>query len=227
MRIAALIAMSALVAACSQSVGGEAESSRPSAATPPVTTSPAPTPPVSQQPTAAPAQGASIDDVISWIGAGTPTDPAGYHVAFRDGVTTRLGEDIAFTAPSGAPHSSTQCITSGGALTCLLDLTAPPPRPAQAEGAWKPGWVEFTGTGLSVGSLRGDPGPFLNGAGAQLPPGQSLTFGDNRCRGDATGLLCVNYAHRSAVRLAADGVVAYGCLAEVTPPPESAAAYSC
>ena len=226
MRIAALIAMSALVAACSQSVDGEAESSRPSAVTPPATTSSAPPPP-SQQPAGSPAQGASIDEVIGWIAAGTPTDPADYHVAFRDGVTTRLGEDIAFTAASGAPHSTTQCITSGGALTCLLDLTAPPPRPAQAEGAWKPGWVEFTGTGLTVGSLRGDPGPFLNGAGAELPAGQSLTFGDNRCRGDATGLICVNYAHRSAVRLAADGVAAFGCLAEVTPPPESAAAYSC
>lgn len=226
MRIAALIAMSALVAACSQSVDGEAESSRPSAVTPPATTSSAPPPP-SQQPAGSPAQGASIDEVIGWIGAGTATDPADYHVAFRDGVTTRLGEDIAFTAASGAPHSTTQCITSGGALTCLLDLTAPPPRPAQAEGAWKPGWVEFTGTGLTVGSLRGDPGPFLNGAGAELPAGQSLTFGDNRCRGDATGLICVNYAHRSAVRLAADGVAAFGCLAEVTPPPESAAAYSC
>ncbi|KWX66772.1 hypothetical protein [Mycobacterium sp. NAZ190054] len=228
---AALIAVSVLVAACSQSVGGEPEPSRPASAAPPGTTSTAPaTPSGTPHRSAAPAPDASIGEVIRWIEQGSPADPAGFQVAFRDGVTTRLGDDIAFTAASGAPLDSTQCVTdaaAGGAMTCLLELTAPPPRPAQAEGMWKPGWVTFTGTELSVGALRGDPGPFINGPGAELPAGQSLAFGDNRCRSDVSALFCVNYAHRSAVRLAADGVVAFGCLAEVTPPPESATAYRC
>ncbi|CAN3129431.1 hypothetical protein ACNUDN_16005 [Mycobacterium sp. smrl_JER01] len=232
MRIAAVIALSALVAACSQSVGGEAQPPLTSPpAGPPSTTSavqsPSPSPPNTSD---VPGPGAAIDEVIGWIEAGVPVDPAGFHVAFRDGVTTRLGDDIAFTAASGAPHSSTQCMTdaaSDGELTCLLELAAPPPRPAQAEGMWKPGWVDFSGTELSVGSLRGDPGPFATGAGAELAAGQSLMFGDNRCRSDMAGLFCVNYAHRSAVRLAAEGVVAFGCLAEVPAPPQSAVSYRC
>lgn len=154
-------------------------------------------------------------------------DAGGFHVAFRDGVTTQLGDEIAFVAPSGPPHSTTQCISAAGALTCLLDLASPPPPPAQAEGMWKPGWIEFSGTSLSVGALRGDPGPFAAGTGTELAPGQSLAFGENRCRSDGSGLYCVNYAHRAAVRIAADGVSPFGCLAEVTPPPESAALFSC
>jgi hypothetical protein len=183
-----------------------------------------------QQPGGAPVSGAPIDEVITWIEGGSPADPAEYHVAFRDGVTTRLGESIAFVAPSGPAHATTQCVTGAqgaGPLTCLLELTSPPPRPAQAEGMWQPGWIEFSGTGLSVGSLRGDPGPFANGTGTELAAGQTLMFGDNRCRSDASGLLCVNYAHRSAVRITADEVSAFGCLAEVAPPPESAMLFSC
>ncbi len=232
MRIAGVIAMSVLVAACSQSVDGEAGPSELPGPTPSESsTAPSPAPSAPQNQAGAPATGAPIDDVITWIEAGAPADPGAYHVAFRDGVTTRLGETIAFVAPSGPPHTTTQCITGAqagtGALTCLLDLTSPPPRPAQAEGMWQPGWIEFSGTVLSVGSLRGDPGPFVNGTGTELTAGQTLMFGDNRCRSDASGLYCVNYAHRSAVRIAADGVAPFGCLAEVPPPPESAQLFSC
>jgi hypothetical protein len=229
MRTAGVIAMSLLVAACSQSVGGEAEPSRslgPSPSASSTGASPAP-----QSPSGAPLAGAPVDEVITWIEKGSPADPAAYHVAFRDGVTTRLGEGIAFVAPAGPPHSTTQCITEAqagaGPLICLLDLASPPPRPEQAEGMWKPGWIEFTGDGLSVGSLRGDPGPFANGTGTELAEGQTLMFGDNRCRSDRSGLFCVNYAHRSAVRIAADGVAPFGCLTKIAPPPETALLYSC
>lgn len=92
---------------------------------------------------------------------------------------------------------------------------------------WQPGWIEFSGTELSVGSLRGDPGPFASGTGAELAAGRSLAFGESRCRSDGAGLYCVNYAHRSAVRIAADGVMPFGCLAEVPAPPESAGLFSC
>ena len=89
---------------------------------------------------------------------------------------------------------------TGGALACLVDLTNPPPRPDTAYGEWKGGWVDFDGTNLQVGSARGDPGPFLNGNGPELANGDSLSFGDYRCRADQAGLFCVNYAHQSAVR---------------------------
>ncbi|MDG4666613.1 hypothetical protein [Mycobacterium sp. 236(2023)] len=234
MRLAVVIAVSALVTACSQSVGGEAESSESPAPTPTTASSPAPTPSATPVPgSGAPAADASIDEVIGWVEAATPVDAGGFHVAFRDGVTTRLGDDIAFVSPSGAPHSTTQCLTDArladGALTCLLELTDPAPPPTQTEGMWKPGWISFSGTTLTVGSLRGDPGPFVNGTGTELAAGQSMAFGDNRCRSDASGLYCVNYAHRAAVRVAADGIVPFGCLAEVTPPADVTAsiAYSC
>jgi hypothetical protein len=172
-----------------------------------------------------------VEAVISWIEAGTPADPNGYHVAVRDGVTTRLGDDIAFLAPSGPPNSTTSCITDAtldnGALTCLLELTSPPPRPSEAEGVWKAGWVEYPGDNVQVGALRGDPGPFVNGTGIRLPEGQSLAFGDDRCRSDEAGLYCVNYAHRSAVWISADGIVAFGCLQPAAPPPGIGAMLRC
>ena len=232
MRTVGLIAVSLLVAACSQSVGGEAapsESPAPDAApsSPTASSSAAATPSTSPSRSAAPAADTPIDAVITWIEAGTPENPDSFRVAFRDGVTTQLGERFAFVAPSGPPHSTTQCMAGDGALSCLLELTSPPPAPAQAEGMWQPGWIEFSGTDLTVGSLRGDPGPFASGTGTELADGRSLAFGDNRCRSDSAGLYCVNYAHRSAVRIAADGVSPFGCLAEAAPPPESTAHYRC
>ena len=224
MRIAGVIAVTALVAACSQSVGGQPEppGSPPSSAT---------NTPLTPGATRPPGQGASIEEVIAWIEAGTPADPGGYHEAFSDGQTTRLGDDIAFTAPSGAPNDTTRCITdalySEGALACLVELDAPAPAPSAAEGLWKAGWIDYSGTRVQIGSLHGDPGPFAKGVGPALAEGQSLAFGDNRCRADATGLLCVNYAHRSAVWISAAGVLPFGCLLPVPPPPETGAAFRC
>src|SRR6516165_7139023 len=92
MRIAALVALSLVVAGCSHSVGGNSQQ------TPTTQTSPASKP---AAPSAAPAAGAAISDVIAWIEAGHPADPGRYHSATRDGATTSLGSDIALTASAG------------------------------------------------------------------------------------------------------------------------------
>jgi hypothetical protein len=106
-----------------------------------------------------------------------------------------------------------------GALACLVDLTDPPAPPADVYGQWKGGWVDFSGLSVEVGSSHGDPGRFGQGTGAELPPGQTLTFGDYRCRTDVSGIFCVNYAHQSAVRFDASGIETFGCLRPSTPPP--------
>ncbi|HTI78501.1 MAG TPA: hypothetical protein VL634_26095 [Mycobacterium sp.] len=229
MRIAALIAASVLVAGCSHSVGGDAERSTPSLTVPPSTTraapstsSPAPKPPVK-----APGPGAPMSDVIAWVEAGTAADPASFHSATRDGVSTDLGEDVAFVTPSGKSNCMTDTKYSDGALACLVDLTNPPPRPDDAYGEWKGGWVDYDGMSVRVGSVHGDPGRFAAGEGSQLPYGQSLAFGDYRCRSDQAGLVCVNYAHQSAVRLSDAGVQTFGCLQPATAPPQIGEMFSC
>jgi len=168
-----VIAVTALVAACSQSVGGQAEpSGSPQSAPPNSAPTTATAPPLAPGVSRPPGQGASIEEVIAWIEAGTPADPGSYHEVFSDGQTTRLGDDIAFTAPSGAPNDTTQCLTDAtyndGALACLVELDSPAPRPSAAEGVWKAGWIDYSGTGLQIGSLHGDPGPFIKGVGPAL-----------------------------------------------------------
>jgi hypothetical protein len=95
---------------------------------------------------------------------------------------------------------------SAGALACLVDLKNPPPRPEDAYGEWKGGWIDYDGTSVRVGSVHGDPGRFSAGSGPELPFGQSLAFGDFRCRSDQAGLFCVNYAHQSAAQFSDAGV---------------------
>jgi len=68
------------------------------------------------------------------------------------------------------------------------------------------GWVDFDGATVLVGSAHGDPGRFAAGQGPELPLDKSVSFGDFRCRTDSEALYCVNYAHQSAVRMAAGGV---------------------
>ena len=214
MRVTVLVA-ALLVAGCSHGVTER----------PQQTSTPAPS--VSNAPLAAPAAGAPIDQVIAWIEAASPTDAARYHRATREGVTTDLGDDIAFRTPTGTAKCMTDTKHTGGALACLVDLANPPPPPATAYGKWQGGWVDFDGTSLQVGSAHGDPGPFSNGDGPQLPYGQSLSFGDYRCRADEVGLYCVNYAHRSAARFAAAGIEAFGCLKPVPPPEGVGEKFSC
>jgi hypothetical protein len=226
MRIAALIAASVLVAGCSHSVGGEAERATPSLTVPPSTTRAAPTT-TSPTPAKAPAPGAPMSDVIAWVEAGAPADPAQFHSASRGGETTDLGADVAFVTPSGKTNCMTDSAHSAGALACLVDLKDPPPRPDDAYGEWKGGWVDFDGMSVQVGSVHGDPGRFDAGTGAELPYAQSLAFGDYRCRSDQAGLVCVNYAHQSAARLSDAGVQVFGCLQPATAPPQIGEMFSC
>lgn len=221
MRIAALMAASLLVAGCSHATGGHPE--------PTPSTAPAsPGPSGGKPPTSgAPAAGAPISAVIAWIEAGHPADPGRFHTATRDGVATPLGGDIALTADAGAVSCMTDAQHTGGALACLVNLTNPPPAPATAYGQWHGGWVDFDGVHLQIGSARADPGPFLSGNGAELTQGDSLSFGDYRCRADQSGLYCVNYAHQSAARFGPAGVEPFGCLRPTPPPDGIGVAFGC
>jgi hypothetical protein len=226
MRIAALVAVSLLVAGCSHGVGGHSEqtpsSTQTSAGAGPSTTGSKP--PGTSTP---PAAGASMSDVIAWIEAGHPADPGGYHTATRDGAATPLGDDIAFTANVSKVSCATDSKHTGSALSCLVSLTTPPPAPATAYGEWKGGWVTFDGVNLQVGAARADPGPFVNGNGPALANGDSLSFNDYRCRADQTGLYCVNYAHQSAARFSPAGIDPFGCLRSVPPPDGVGTALRC
>ncbi|BBY42274.1 hypothetical protein A5765_00690 [Mycolicibacterium celeriflavum] len=227
MRMAVLIAC-VLVAGCSSTTGGQAERIEPippdpSASSPSATT----TTPSTTKPVAPPAPGAPLNAVIAWIEAGEPADDARYHTATRDGQTTQLGDDVAFTTPSGKTSCMTDADYSDGALACLVDLLDPPPRPANAYGEWKGGWVDYDGSNLTVGSVHGDPGRFTVGDGPELPYGQTLAFGDYRCRADSVGLFCVNYANRSAVKFSDAGIEPFGCLQPVTAPPQTGEKFSC
>ena len=206
MRIAVLVAASLLVAGCSHTVGGHSEQTQTTLGSKPP---------------------AAIPDVIAWIEAAHPADPGRYHTATRDGASTQLGSDIALTATGGKVSCMTDSKHTGGALACLVNLTNPPPRPDTAYGEWKGGWVDFDGTNLQVGSARADPGPFINGNGPELANGDSLSFGDYRCRADQAGLFCVNYAHQSAVRFATAGIQPFGCLRSVPAPDGVGIAFSC
>jgi hypothetical protein len=228
MRIAVLVAAAALLAGCSSTPERQPSSSAltPSSSTAAATTSKAPTTSRPSAPGTPPAAGAAIADVIAWVEAGKPADVAAYHSVTRDGASTPLEDGVAFTTAG----TEANCVTNkyqDGALSCLVKLTNPPPRPPDFPTAWKNNWVDFYGTSVDIGSPHGDPGPFGDGTGAELPAGQSLAFGDYRCRADAAGLFCVDYAHQTGVKLASAGVDGFGCLQKTTPPPEIGLRLSC
>ena len=167
-----------------------------------------------------------MQTAIGWVEAGPPADDADFRVALRGGTTTPLGEDTAFTTPSGISCMTDAKRDSGG-LACLVDLANPPPQPPDAYGVWKGGWVDFDGSGVRIGSAHGDPGRFAVGSGAPLPQGNSLSFGDFRCRADGTTLVCVNYARKTGVRYSDDGVTTYGCTRQNPPAAGVGAQYNC
>ncbi|WP_197508007.1 hypothetical protein [Mycobacterium sp. 1245801.1] len=224
MRKAAMIAAALLVAGCSHTTGGQ---SAPTPSTAQTSTGAGAPGSKAPGPTGAPGAGTAISDVIAWIEAGHPADPGRFHTASRDGATTPLGDDIALAAVAGKVSCMTDAKHTGGALACLVNLTNPPPAPATAYGQWQGGWISFDGANLQVGSARADPGPFLNGNGPELANGDSLSFGDYRCRAEQTGLYCVNYAHQSAAKFSPAGIVPYGCLKSAPPPDGVGAAFSC
>jgi|SRR5689334_17190194 len=224
MRIAAVIAASLLVAGCSHTTGGHSEPAGNPSQTPAGAATPGSKP---QGPTAAPAAGAAISDVIAWIEAGHPADPGRFHTATRDGAATPLGDDIAVTVLAGKVSCMTDAKHTGAALACLVSLTNPPPAPATAYGHWQGGWISFDGMNLQVGSARADPGPFINGNGPELANGDSLAFGEYRCRADQSGLYCVNYAHQSAAKFSPAGIEPFGCLKSTPPPDGVGTAFSC
>lgn len=166
-------------------------------------------------------------DVVAWVEAGAPADPNQYHSATRDGNTTDLGEDVAFVTPSGKTNCMTDSKYSDGALACLVDLKNPPPRPEDAYGEWKGGWIDYDGKLVMVGRVMGDPGRFTAGTGPELPYGQSLAFGDYRCRSDQAGLFCVNYAFQSAAQFSDAGVQPFGCLKPSSPMPQVGEVFGC
>ena len=185
------------------------------------------TTPTSTTPAKPPEAGAQVAEVITFIEAGQPADADQFHSATRDGTTTQLGDDVAFTTPSGTSNCMTDSKNFGGALACLVDLTIPPLQPPDVYGQWKGNWVDFAGPSIEIGSAHGDPGRFVNGTGPELPYGEALAFGDYRCRSDPAGLYCVNYAHQSAARFSDAGIVGFGCLQKVTPPADIGEKYSC
>src|SRR5271163_2096824 len=221
MRIAALVTLLLLVAGCSHQRDGQSGQTQ---STQTSGSSASSTAPAASN---APAPGAAISDVIAWIQAGHPADTAHYHAVTRDGVTTQLGSDIAFSVAAAKAACTTDSKHTGGALVCLVDLAKPPPRPDTAYGEWKGGWVDFDGTSLQIGAARGDPGPFVNGNGLELASGDTLSYDDYRCRADQVGLFCVNYAHQSAVRFSSAGIEQFGCLRSVPPPDGIGIAFSC
>src|SRR6478609_3563943 len=174
MRIAVLIAASVLVGGCSQGIGGNAGQTAPSPPSPSGNTStPRTATPTSTMPPGAPQPGAAVADVIAFVESGQPAGVNQFHAATRDGTTTQLGEDVAFTTPSGTSNCMTDSQHFGGALACLVELTIPPLQPPDVYGQWKGGWVDFAGSTVEIGSAHGDPGRFASGTGPQLPYGQA------------------------------------------------------
>ncbi|YCU64311.1 hypothetical protein ACRYGX_15660 [Mycobacteroides abscessus] len=106
-----------------------------------------------------PVAGAPYDAVAQWISKGAPVDVTNFHAATsQDGQKTDLGDNVAFKTPSG----KTRCMTDNiqpGTLSCLVNLTNPPKRPAGTEGNWVGGWTDFSGLAGHGGRATWRSGP--------------------------------------------------------------------
>jgi hypothetical protein len=221
-RIAALTALLLLVAGCSTTTSRQ----RPDPAT-------APAPSSSAMPTttagSAPARGASYADVLAWVQAGRAAAAEQFRTAKApDGTATTLHTDVAFNSPTGKIKCITDFDDSVPGLSCLVDLRNPPSKPAGSdEGEFIAGWIYYTGSQATVGSLHGDPAPFVRGYGNQLAYGSRVSAGDYTCRMDTAGLFCVDRSTRSAVALSDAGVVPFGCLRKQSPTQDVGELYGC
>lgn len=213
MRIAALTALLLLVAGCSTTTGQPQPA--PSAA-------PAPSSAAASAPSSSrvPVSGADFAEVLAWVRAGHAADPSQFRTAkAQDGTVTTLKNDVAFTSPTGKIKCTTDFDDSVKGLSCLVELKNPPQKPAgESEGEFIPGWIYYTGTQATVGSMHGDPGPFVRGYGNQLPYGTHVAAGDYTCRMDSAGVFCVDGATKSGIRVSDAGVVPFGCLRKQSAP---------
>ncbi|MQY22824.1 hypothetical protein [Nocardia macrotermitis] len=225
MRIAVSAALVLVVAGCSTATEQHAQTVPPSAAA----TSAA----ASSTTTAsggAPESGASFATVDAWVRSGRAADAAKFATATtEDGTTTPLKDgDVAFTSPTGKIKCTSDSEEGMPGMYCLVDLRNPPAQPAHSgEGEFVANWIDFTGTKASVGSMHGDPGPFVRGYGNHLPYGSRITTGDYTCRMDSTGLICADKTTDSAVRISDAGIQPFGCLREKTPTEGIGKLYGC
>ena len=139
-----MIVASALVAGCSQQPAGSpgateltpitpsrtagAPTTPTTTSTPTTTTGNASSSPSASAAARAPEGDAPVQEVIGWVEAGPPVDGADFRVALRNGATTNLDQDTAFTTTSGI-SCMTETKRVAGGLACLVDLADPPPQP--------------------------------------------------------------------------------------------------
>lgn len=225
MRIAALAVFVLAVAGCSTATDQHAHpvpSSEPSSSASTTSTTAASG--------AAPGRGASFATVDAWVRAGSAVEAAQYATATtQDGKSTPLKDgDVAFTSPTGKIKCTTDAEEGMPGLSCLVDLRNPPAQPAHSgEGEYVANWIDFTGTKASVGSMHGDPGPFVRGYGNKLPYGSRIAAGDYTCRSDSSGLICEDKSTQSAIRISDAGILPFGCLSEKTPTEGIGKLYGC
>ncbi|WP_159849878.1 hypothetical protein [Nocardia sp. CY41] len=201
MRWAVLIGVVLVSSACSQTVGGD----------------PQPVPGSSPGTSAHPSSPeTAFPDRIAWVRQGNPVDLGAFHSARLDGgPATDLRDDIAFTSPTGKISCITGTALKMDGFDCMVELKDPAPAPGEGFGNWFGGYVTYSGSRMTVGQFRGDPGLFIHGEGPTLPYDSTVTFGDYLCRLATTGLTCVDPTKGTGVQMSSEGVVPLGCLREV------------
>ncbi|WP_216899245.1 hypothetical protein [Nocardia alni] len=225
MRIAALTALVLLVAGCSATTDQQSRTAPASAPADSESTST-----TTSSTGGAPSAGASFAAVDEWIRDGRAADPAQFATqTTQDGTATPLKDnDVAFTSPTGKIKCTSDAEEGMPDLYCLVDLKHPPAESTRSgEGEFVANWITYSGTKATVGSMHGDPGPFVRGYGNKLPYGSRITAGDYTCRLDSSGLVCENKSAQSAVKMSDAGLVPFGCLGEQTPTEGVGELYGC